>query len=118
MLIVILLEAVNLQNILFQYLLETLKELDLESNGNHCKGPIAEIPKKRIEVIDTRNIKPPERCHIANVLIPQDQISADMHSSSQSIKVVEALCDQVQSLHDTVNILEQRLTILEEAIKK
>lgn len=92
----------------------------MESNGNHCKGPIAEIPKKRIEpeVIDTRNIKPPERRRIANILIPQDQISADMHSSSQSIKAVEALCDQVQSLHDTVNILEQRLTILEEAIRK
>lgn len=93
--------------------------MDLESNGNHCKGPIAEVPTKRIEpeVIDTRNIKP-ERHRIANILVPQDQISADMHSSSQSIKAVEALCDQVQSLHDTVNILEQRLTILEEAIRK
>lgn len=93
--------------------------MDLESDRNHCKGPIAEIPRKKIEpeVINTRNIKP-EKHHRANVLVPQDQVSAYMHSSSQSIKAVEALCDQVQSLHDTVNILEQRLTVLEEAIIK
>lgn len=91
----------------------------MRSDGNHCKGPIAEIPRKKIEpeVINTRNIKP-ERHRTANVLDQQDRISAYMHSSSQSIKAVEALCDQVQSLHDTVNILEQRLTVLEEAIIK
>lgn len=100
--------------------METLEELDLESNRDHCKGPIAEIPKKKVEpeVIDMRNIKPPEKRRIANIFHSQDQISADMNSSSQSIKAVEALCDQVQSLHDTVSILEQRLTILEEAIRK
>lgn len=92
--------------------------MDLESDRNHCKGPIAEIPRKKIEpeVINIRNIKPEKRR--ANALFPQDQVSAYMHSSSQSIKAVEALCDQVQSLHDTVNILEQRLTVLEEAIIK
>lgn len=92
----------------------------MESDENHCKGPIAEIPRKKIEpeVIDTRNIKSPEKRSMANILVPQDQISAYVHSSSQSIKTVEALCDQVQSLNDTVNILEQRLTVLEEAIRK
>lgn len=94
--------------------------MDLESDGNHCKGSIAKIPRKKIEpeVIDTKNIKSLERHHIANVLIPQDQTLAYVHSSSQFIKAVEALCDQVQSLHDTVNILEQRLTVLEEANRK
>lgn len=95
--------------------------MDLESDGNHSKErSIVKIPRKKIEpeVIYRRNIKSPERHHMANVLVPQDQISAHVHSSSQSIKTVETLCDQVQSLHDTVNILEQRLTVLEEAIRK
>lgn len=102
-----------------QDLSEVLKELNLETDREHCKGPIAEIPRAEVKpkVISTRNIKS-GKGHIANVPIPRDQTSIHAHSSSQSIKVVEALRDQVQSLHDTVSVLEQRMTVLEEALGK
>jgi len=56
--------------------------------------------------------------HIANIPIPQDQISFCTYSSSQSVKAVEALRDEMQSLHDTVSMLEQRMSVLEEALRK
>lgn len=65
-----------------------------------------------------RNIEPSERNYVANVLVSQDQSSSDAPFSNQSIKTVETLCDQVQSLYHTVNILERRLIILEKTLRK
>lgn len=65
-----------------------------------------------------RNIEPSERNYVANVLVSQDQSLSDALFSNQSIKTVETLCDQVQSLCHTVNVLERRLTILEKAFRK
>lgn len=72
----------------------------------------------KIEVINMKNIISSERDHVRNMPVSQDHTLLCTYSSSQSVKAVEALRDQVQSLHDTINILEQRLTVLEEEFKK
>lgn len=102
----------------FQYLSDILEDLDLESDRNHCKGPIADIPRKEVEVINMRNVKSPGKSRVVNLLVPRREELLYAQSSSQSIKAVEALRDQVKSLHDTVNVLEERLTVLEETLKK
>lgn len=54
------------------------------------------------EGINMKNIKPPRK-------------KRDVLSDNQSIK---SFCDQVQSLRETINILEQRFTILEETLDR
>lgn len=102
----------------FQYSSDMLEDLDLESDRSHCRGPIADIPREEIEVINMRNVKSPGKSRVVNLLGSRHEESLYAQSSSQSIRAVEALRNQVQSLHDTVNVLEERLTVLEETLKK
>lgn len=104
----------------FQYLSDIVEDLDLESDRSHCRGPIADITRKEIEVINMRNVKSPGKSRIVNLLgvTPRHEESLYAQSSSQSIRAVKTLRDQVQSLHDTVNLLEERLTVLEDKLKK
>lgn len=67
---------------------------------------------------NTKNIGSSQRNCVANVLASQDQSSSNEVLSNQSIKTIETLCDQLQSLHHTVNVLERRLTILEKTLRK
>lgn len=101
--------------VLFQYLSDTLEELNLDSDRSHCERSVAEVPDKKIEVINTRNITSRKRGRVANMLHDREDQTFSAHSSQSEMK---ALRDQIQSLNDTVNILEQRLTVLEATIKK
>lgn len=65
------------------------------------------------EIINMRNQKPFEEGRIVNISYLSKQFS-EMHPSN----AVDALSEEVQSLHDAVMSLEQRLTILEEELKK
>lgn len=102
----------------FQYLSDILEDLDLESDRSHCRGPVADIPRKEVEVISMRNVKSSGKNRTVNLLGEEHEKTLYAQSSSQSIRAVEALRNQVQSLHDTVNVLEERLTVLEETLKK
>lgn len=73
--------------------------------------------KTKPKMVDIRNTESSERNCVANVSILQDQSSSDALLVNRS-KMVETLCDQVQLLHHTVNVLEQRLTILEKTLRK
>lgn len=60
-----------------------------------------------------RNQRPFEEGRIVNIShLPKES------PGSCSSKIVDALNEQVQSLSDAVTILEQRLSILEEELRK
>lgn len=67
------------------------------------------------------NTEPFERNCVADEL-PQNQTSLDESFSNLSLqstdKAIKELYSKVQSLCNIVNILEQRLTVLEELLKK
>lgn len=106
-------ELLILQDISFQISLDTLEKLHLKSNRSlKVCSPTKKIKPKMV------NTEPSERNCAANVLVPQNQTSLDEPFSNQSIKTIKGLCDQVQSLCHTVNILERRLTMLEKTLRK
>lgn len=92
---------------------DTLETLRLESDRSR------ELSTKEMkpEGINMENNKSSQK-GCANVLVSQDEISLDTFSSSQFSQTVETLYDQIQSLHHTVDVLEQRFTVLEEMLSK
>ncbi|CAL7937136.1 unnamed protein product [Xylocopa violacea] len=86
-----------------------------QSEKTHCAVPDSEILNEKIQykVINMRNQKPLEVGRIVNIShLPKK--SPNKYSS----KVVDALNEQVQSLCDAVTVLEQRLSVLEEELRK
>ncbi|XP_076641798.1 proteome of centrioles 1 isoform X2 [Halictus rubicundus] len=92
---------------------------ELQNNKCRCKGPDLEILNKKVEqnVVDQKAQKFSEQGCITNGSCLSKDLS-DAQFSMCSSNIVDALNEQVQSLRDTVITLEQRLTVLEEMLKK
>lgn len=69
-------------------------------------------------MVDSKNSESSERDCVANVLNLQDKISTNTPSFNQSIKKIDTVCDQIQSLYHIVNMLERRMTMLEKELCK
>lgn len=87
----------------------------LQTERFHCEAPDSGILNGNMEpkVINMRNQRPFEKGQIVNVSHLSEKASS-VHSS----KIMDALNEQVQSLSDAVIILEQRLSVLEEELRK
>ena len=73
--------------------------------------------KLKVEVINLRNTRLEERAHVASVSLSQHGSRATSESLSQTSIAIEALGEQVETIRNTVVLLEQRLTVLEEELK-
>lgn len=93
--------------------------MNLQNNECRCKVPdlkgLKESAKQK--TINEKVQRPIEKDCTANMLYLSKDCS-DPQSSTHSCNIVDALNEQVQSLRDVVTVLEQRLTVLEEELRK
>ncbi|XP_076760756.1 proteome of centrioles 1 [Xylocopa sonorina] len=87
----------------------------LQNEKTHCTVPDSEVLNEKIQyqVINMRNQRPPEVGRIVNI-----SHLSKKPPNTYSSKIVDALNEQVQSLCDAVTVLEQRLSVLEEELRK
>lgn len=78
-------------------------------NSNHGKS--------KIEVINLRNMKEQENARFTMSNSCYKGFSDYSHSSSQTELIIEALSEQVESIRNTIVLLEQRLTVVEDELK-
>lgn len=88
-----------------------------KSDTKICKGSIPKLPNENIqvEVINLKKQKQHKKDGEQDSLCIGDKVPDSC--SSQSNSIIEMLNEQVESLRNTVHILEQRLSAVEKELK-
>ncbi|XP_043489298.1 POC1 centriolar protein homolog A-like isoform X1 [Polistes fuscatus] len=100
-----------------EFLLSSLESVKSKSDSKICKESIPKLPNENIqvEVINLRKERQHKEREQDSSCIGQYKVPDSC--SSQASNIIEMLNEQVESLRNTVNILEQRLSAVEKELK-
>ncbi|XP_015184290.1 PREDICTED: POC1 centriolar protein homolog A-like isoform X2 [Polistes dominula] len=100
-----------------QFLLSSLESVESKFDSKICKESIPKLPNENIqvEVINLKKERQRKERKQDSSCIGQYKVPDSY--SSQSSNIIEMLNEQVESLRNTVRILEQRLSAVEKELK-